>query len=88
MLFVDGVKGLLFEDEILKVQEQVNLLINQGIKTIIALGHAGFSKDRQVAREVVGIDLVIGGHSNTFLYNGKTVAFDRGASGELFSWQL
>lgn len=66
----DGIKGLVFEDEIDKVQQEVDSLRDQGIKTVIALGHAGFAKDKQIAREVTGVDLVIGGHTNTFLYNG------------------
>lgn len=37
---------------------------------IIALGHSGFAVDKQIARECEDIDLVIGGHDNTFLWNG------------------
>jgi 5'-nucleotidase len=45
-------------------------LKNQGINKIIALGHSGFTVDKNIALEVEGIDLVIGGHTNTFLYTG------------------
>ena len=38
---------------------------------IIALGHSGFEKDKEIAKNVPDLDLVVGGHSNTFLYNGK-----------------
>jgi len=67
----EGVKGLVFEDEIGRIKEEVQPLRDKGAKTIIALGHAGFSKDKEIAREATGVDLVIGGHTNTFLYNGE-----------------
>jgi 2',3'-cyclic-nucleotide 2'-phosphodiesterase (5'-nucleotidase family) len=33
-----------------------------GIKIIIALGHSGIERDKQIAAECGDIDLVIGGH--------------------------
>ena len=36
---------------------------------IIALGHSGFEKDKQIAKKVEYINLVVGGHSKTFLYS-------------------
>lgn len=44
-----------------------------GINKIIALGHSGFAVDKEIAEKVKGVDVVIGGHTNTFLYSGKTV---------------
>lgn len=41
-----------------------------GVDQIVALGHSGFAVDQEVARRVGGVDVVIGGHSNTFLYTG------------------
>lgn len=40
------------------------------MNTIIALGHSGFDIDKDIAKNCPDIDLVIGGHSNTFLWNG------------------
>ena len=37
---------------------------------IIAVGHSGFEVDKSIAREVEDVDLVVGAHSNTFLYSG------------------
>ena len=30
----------------------------------------GYTKDKEIADKVVGIDIVVGGHTNTFLYTG------------------
>lgn len=61
-----------YVDEIVALKEEVANLQNEGIKIIIALGHSGYLKDLQIAKEVEGVDLVIGGHSNTFLWNGTS----------------
>ncbi|XP_078412917.1 5'-nucleotidase [Cetorhinus maximus] len=62
---------LTFEDEIEAVQREVNKLTTLGVNKIIALGHAGFETDKQIAKKVKGVDVVVGGHTNTFLYTGK-----------------
>lgn len=46
-------------------------MVEIGIDIIIALGHSGFEVDKKIAQEVDGVDLVVGGHSNTFLYTGE-----------------
>jgi 5'-nucleotidase len=61
---------LIFEDEIKALQIQVDKLIALGYNKIIALGHSGFDVDIDIAKRVKGVDLVIGGHTNTFLYTG------------------
>ncbi|KAM3594138.1 uncharacterized protein V6R79_002968 [Siganus canaliculatus] len=62
---------LKFEDEVKALQIEVDKLRTLGINKIIALGHSGFDVDREIAKRVRGIDVVIGGHTNTFLYTGK-----------------
>ncbi|XP_017864718.1 PREDICTED: protein 5NUC-like [Drosophila arizonae] len=42
----------------------------QGHTIIIALGHSGYKKDQDIAKNCPEVDIVIGGHSNTFLFNG------------------
>uniref|UniRef100_A0A8C9ZP56 5'-nucleotidase n=1 Tax=Sander lucioperca TaxID=283035 RepID=A0A8C9ZP56_SANLU len=59
---------LKFEDEVKALQVQVDKLKTLGYNKIIALGHSGFDVDRDIAKRVRGIDVVIGGHTNTFLY--------------------
>ncbi|XP_030849943.1 5'-nucleotidase [Strongylocentrotus purpuratus] len=64
-------ESLVFNEVIPALQPKVNDLIVVGINKIIALGHAGFDVDQAVARDVKGVDIVVGGHSNTFLYTGE-----------------
>nr|XP_034834351.1 uncharacterized protein LOC117990957 [Maniola hyperantus] len=60
-------------EEIIAIREELNRLKNEGIQIFVALGHSGFDKDLEIAEKVDDIDLVIGGHTNTFLWNGKTI---------------
>ena len=53
------------------MQNAVKELEAKGINKIIAVGHAGFDVDKEIAKKVVGVDVVVGGHSNTLLYSGK-----------------
>ena len=55
-------------DEIRAVRRQVKILRREGVNIIIALGHSGYEKDKEVAEKVPHLDLVIGGHSHSFLY--------------------
>ncbi|XP_077413226.1 5'-nucleotidase [Vanacampus margaritifer] len=61
---------LKFEDEVASLQVEVDKLQTLGFNKIIALGHSGFNVDQIIAKRVRGIDVVIGGHTNTFLYSG------------------
>lgn len=60
-----------FMDEIKSINEEATKLKAEGIKIIIALGHSGYQKDQEIAAKCPEVDLVIGGHTNTFLYNGN-----------------
>ena len=60
-----------FNAIIASVRQEADRLHNAGVKIIIALGHAGIRVDKKVAQSVDHVDIVVGGHSNTFLYNGK-----------------
>lgn len=42
----------------------------QGINIIIALGHSGLIRETEIAAQCPDVDLVIGGHSHSFLYSG------------------
>ena len=62
-----------FVDEVTSIQQEVKKLKQQNINKFIALGHSGIDVDIKIAREVPDIDVVIGGHSNTFMYTGKSL---------------
>ncbi|KAL3883275.1 hypothetical protein ACJMK2_029558 [Sinanodonta woodiana] len=59
-----------FLDPISVVQKEVQNLQSAGIKIIIGLSHAGYGNDQKVAREVDGLDVIVGGHTHSFLYTG------------------
>jgi 5'-nucleotidase/UDP-sugar diphosphatase len=40
-----------------------------GINKIVALSHAGFGRDKEVAAAVDGVDVIVAGHTNTYLSN-------------------
>ncbi|KAM4866549.1 5'-nucleotidase [Thomomys bottae] len=63
--------NLVFEDEITALQPEVDKLKTLNVNKIIALGHSGFEMDKLIAQKVKGVDIVVGGHSNTFLYTGN-----------------
>ena len=55
------------------LQLQVDKLLTLGVNKIIAVGHSGFDMDKKIAKRVRGVDVVIGGHTNTFLYTGRSL---------------
>ena len=56
-----------FEDTAACLQRTVRDLEAQGVKHIIALTHIGLSEDRKLARSVDGVDIIVGGHSHSYL---------------------
>ncbi len=57
--------GVSFTSHIDAARRSVSELTAQGVNKIIALTHLGFDVDRAMAREVAGIDVIVGGHSHT-----------------------
>lgn len=57
----------LFDDTVACLQRTADELEGQGIKYIIALTHIGLENDRKLARSVDGVDIVVGGHSHSYL---------------------
>ncbi|HVS66859.1 MAG TPA: bifunctional metallophosphatase/5'-nucleotidase [Thermoanaerobaculia bacterium] len=53
---------------------EVEALEGAGVDVIVALSHAGFERDRRVAAAVPGIDVIVGGHTNTLLSNSAPEA--------------
>ncbi len=58
-----------FSDPVPAVQAEVDRLTGEGVNKIIVLSHSGFGVDQRVAQETTGVDVIVGGHSNTYLSN-------------------
>lgn len=56
-------------DLIAATQEQVDALSAEGVNKIILLTHIGYAADLEVAQGVSGVDVIVGGHTNTLLSN-------------------
>ncbi|KAK7872913.1 hypothetical protein R5R35_004233 [Gryllus longicercus] len=59
-----------FEDEVTAIRREARHLKAHDVHIIIALGHSGYDVDLRIAEEVEDVDVVVGGHTNTFLYSG------------------
>lgn len=62
-------KNISFSDPVAAVQAEVDRLTAEGINKIIVLSHSGYGVDQRVAAETSGVDVIVGGHSNTYLSN-------------------
>ena len=58
-----------FSEPIAAVQAEVDLLTAAGVNKIIVLSHSGYNTDLAVAEGTTGVDVIVGGHSNTLLSN-------------------
>jgi 5'-nucleotidase / UDP-sugar diphosphatase len=58
-----------FTDSAKALQTSVNQLTKKGVNKIIALTHLGWDVDVDLAKNVTGVDIYIGGHSHSFTYN-------------------
>jgi len=56
-----------FSDLTQSLKAAVAELEGMGIDKIIALGHVGYWRDMALARAVDGVDIIVGGHSHTYL---------------------
>jgi 5'-nucleotidase len=61
---------LIIKDELEPVRAEVERLHNMGVNIIIGLGHSGYQRDMQLAESVPHLDVVVGGHTHSFLYSG------------------
>ncbi|MFC1910117.1 bifunctional metallophosphatase/5'-nucleotidase [Chloroflexota bacterium] len=58
-------KNIVINNHITVARKVVEELNKKGINKIIAITHLGWQKDMDLAREVAGIDVIIGGHTVT-----------------------
>jgi len=58
-----------FSDPVAAVQAEVDRLTEEGVNKIIVLSHSSYAVDQRVAAGTTGVDVIVGGHSNTLLSN-------------------
>ena len=61
--------NITFSDPVAAVQGEVDKLTGMGVNKIIVLSHSGYGVDQKVAAGTTGVDVIVGGHSNTLLSN-------------------
>ena len=66
----DNFQNIEIKDILDSVRAEVTKLKNDGVNIIIANGHAAIKVDIEVAK-LDGIDVVVGGDSETFMYTGR-----------------
>ncbi|XP_070386875.1 protein 5NUC-like [Dermacentor albipictus] len=69
--FLSNTGKVEFEDEIASIKREVEKLEEDGIKVFVAITHSGYPRDIEIVEQVKQLDLLVGGHTNTFLYHGE-----------------
>ncbi|RTE85802.1 MULTISPECIES: bifunctional UDP-sugar hydrolase/5'-nucleotidase [Gammaproteobacteria] len=59
------------------VQQQINQLHAIGVNKVVAVTHIGHQIDREVAAQVNGIDVIVGGHSHTLLGDFSHIGWEQ-----------
>ena len=60
-------KNVGFAGEISYLKTVIPEIESQGVNKIIALTHVGITKDMEIAAKAAGVDVIVGGHSHTYL---------------------
>ncbi|MCH8979213.1 MAG: 5'-nucleotidase C-terminal domain-containing protein [Armatimonadetes bacterium] len=54
-------------DLVTAVQSEIDRLTSQGVDKIVVVAHVGYSDEVRLAEALQGVDIIVGGHSDTFL---------------------
>lgn len=60
-----------FNDIETSVAKTVTTMRQEGVNKVILLCHQGYEEDKKLARKINGIDIIVGGHSHTYLSNNS-----------------
>ena len=75
-----------FSGEVETSQKVVDELKSHGVNKIILLTHIGLERDQNIARNVNGIDVIVGGHSHTLLGDHSNLGLgDHGTYAEIIT---
>ncbi|XP_075537229.1 protein 5NUC-like [Dermacentor variabilis] len=69
--FLSNTGKVEFEDEITSIKREAEKLEKNGVKVFVAITHSGYPRDIEIVKQVKQLDLLVGGHTNTFLYHGE-----------------
>ncbi len=67
--------GILTLDTMQTIQDYVNLL-RDDVDLVVMLDHLGLTEDEQIARNICGLDLILGGHHHIALNPPKLIAYN------------
>ncbi len=62
-------KNITFSGPAEAVQAEVDRISAYGVNKIVVLSHSGYDVDLEIAKNTTGVDVIVGGHSNTYLSN-------------------
>jgi 5'-nucleotidase len=69
---IASTRDLIFLDEVESITAEAQKLRSENVDMIIVLSHCGIEVDRRIARETGDlVDVIVGGHSHTFLFTGN-----------------
>uniref|UniRef100_A0A131Z1W4 5'-Nucleotidase n=1 Tax=Rhipicephalus appendiculatus TaxID=34631 RepID=A0A131Z1W4_RHIAP len=70
--------GVQIVSEIDSINAETERLKNEsGVKVFVLISHVGFDVDQTIAENCPDLDLIVGGHTNTFLYTGEPPVNDK-----------
>ncbi|WP_157016338.1 5'-nucleotidase C-terminal domain-containing protein [Mesorhizobium xinjiangense] len=58
---------VMIEEDVATITKAVEAVEAEGVDKIIALTHVGYPRDLEAIAKIPGVDVVVGGHSHTFL---------------------
>jgi len=61
--------NIIFTDAVAAVQSEVDFLTEAGVNKIILQSHSSYEIDKMIAANTTGVDVIVGGHDNTYLSN-------------------
>ncbi|XP_043280622.1 apyrase [Venturia canescens] len=74
---IASTEKLKFLDEVESVNlEAEKLKRNEAVDIIVVLSHCGIEVDKKMAENCPSVDVIVGGHSHTFLYSGPPPFID------------
>ncbi|XP_050030472.1 protein 5NUC-like isoform X2 [Dermacentor andersoni] len=59
------------------INNETHRLKQSGVNVFILISHVGFDVDQILAQQCPDLDLIVGGHTNTFLYTGTPTEKDK-----------